>query len=65
MVMKTTYLEYSKIILEKVCFDKILFEKELRKALPLLLLPEVAEFKLWCLERFGAIYPAIIVTCFQ
>ena len=40
-------LEYAKTILLKVSFDKILFEKELRKALRMLLPAELVQLKEW------------------
>lgn len=49
-------LEYTKTILEKVSFDKKLFEKELYKAIKYLMPPELKELEQWCLERFGLSY---------
>jgi hypothetical protein len=54
--MATSMLEYTKTILEKVSFDRKLFEKELRKALRYLLEPELRELERWCMERFGLRY---------
>jgi len=45
-------LEYSKMILEKVNFDKNLFEKELKKALKTLSNEEQMHLRQWCLKRF-------------
>ncbi len=53
-------LEYFKIILSKVSFDKRLFERELRKAIKSLLEEELKELKNWCYEQFGQIYGPII-----
>ena len=57
-------LEYIKIILQKVSFDRRLFEKELRKAIRMLMPDEVKRLKLWCYERFGTIYLPVLNTCF-
>jgi hypothetical protein len=54
--MAQSMLEYTKLILEKVSFDRRLFEKELRKAIRYLIEPEVRELERWCLERFGLQY---------
>ncbi|GAA4830928.1 hypothetical protein [Algivirga pacifica] len=45
-------LEYSKTILEKVSFDRNLFEKELNKAFALLTRDETLKLKIWCSQRF-------------
>jgi hypothetical protein len=46
-------LNYIKIILDKVSFDKHLFEKELKKAQKSLLPSEFKQLCDWCVERFG------------
>ena len=51
-----TILEYSKLILEKVSFDKSLFRKELLKAIHILVKEEIIELKNWCIEKFGYSY---------
>jgi len=53
-------LEYFKIILSKVSFDKRLFERELRKAIKSLLEEELNELRNWCYEQYGKIYGPII-----
>ncbi|WP_226390115.1 hypothetical protein [Penaeicola halotolerans] len=53
-------LEYTKTILMKVSFDRRLFEKELKKALNLILPHEIIAFKSWCYEKFGQIYGTIL-----
>jgi hypothetical protein len=58
-------LAYVKLILEKVSFDKSLFEKELRKGLSLLLSEEVKDLKNWCYAQFGNIYRAILNKIFK
>lgn len=60
----TTYLEYSKLILEKVSFDRHLFEKELRKAVHQLADTECKELKSWCMLNYSPVYLSIIVACF-
>jgi hypothetical protein len=50
--MKKIQLEYCKFILEKVSFDSMLFQKELRKALKILVESEAKELILWVKSRF-------------
>ncbi|KAB7732935.1 hypothetical protein F5984_03025 [Rudanella paleaurantiibacter] len=57
-------LEYIKTILQKVSFDKSLFEKELRKAIESLLPDEVKHLKSWCYEQFGKMYRSVLNRCF-
>ncbi len=57
-------LNYFKSILTKVSFDARLFEKELRKALKVLIQEEVQELKRWCYARFGNQHEAILNRCF-
>jgi hypothetical protein len=57
-------LNYVKLILSKVSFDRSLFEKELRKAILVLIPNEVLELKQWCNENFGHLYSTIINRCF-
>lgn len=45
-------LEYSKLILTKVSFDRFLFEKELRKAISYVTYDELPELKRWCYAQF-------------
>lgn len=44
---KTSMLEYGKIILSKICFDRKLFRKEYRKILGYLTKNEQRELKYW------------------
>ncbi|MCL6258514.1 hypothetical protein M3O96_05405 [Aquiflexum sp. TKW24L] len=53
-------LEYVKIILMKVSFDRRLFEKELRKALNLLMPTEIHEFRDWCYRKFSTKYEPVL-----
>ncbi|SNC75368.1 hypothetical protein SAMN06265337_2839 [Hymenobacter gelipurpurascens] len=57
-------LEYAKTILLKVSFDKILFEKELRKALRMLVPMELSELKSWCYQQFSKVYSRILNRVF-
>jgi hypothetical protein len=57
-------LEYIKIILQKVSFDRRLFEKELRKAIRMLMPAEVKRLKNWCYENYSAVHPSVLNTCF-
>jgi hypothetical protein len=58
-------LEYAKIILQKVSFDALLFEKELRKALADLGKDEPGKLYAWCMDFFGDTYPEIIQKAFS
>jgi hypothetical protein len=57
-------LNYVKLILSKVSFDKSLFEKELKKAIAILIPNEILELKRWCIDTFGHIYSSVIKHCF-
>ncbi|WP_460672852.1 hypothetical protein [Larkinella ripae] len=59
-----TMLEYIKTILQKVSFDKKLFEKELKKAIGLLIPAEVKQLKSWCYEKFSNLYLSVLNRCF-
>lgn len=63
--MTTSYLSYSKMILLKVSFDVVLFEKELRKCLRLLLTHEIRELKQWCRATFPKSFRRIMSRCFR
>jgi hypothetical protein len=58
-------LEYVKLILFKVSFDKHLFEKELLKGLKAIIKEEVEELKTWCYINFGLDYQNILNNTFQ
>ncbi len=62
--MKTTLLEYSKLILSKVSFSEALFEKELRKNVYQLSDAEKLDLQAWCNHHFGTSYGPIIDRCF-
>ncbi|QKG53671.1 MULTISPECIES: hypothetical protein [Hymenobacter] len=57
-------LDYVKTILLKVSFSKILFEKELRKALRQILPDELPAFKTWCYEKFARLYRRVLKRVF-
>jgi hypothetical protein len=57
-------LNYVKTVLTKVSFDALLFEKELRKAIRLLIADEINELKNWCYTSFGSEHEAILNRCF-
>lgn len=57
-------LNYVKTVLTKVSFSALLFEKELRKALNLLIGEEVNELKNWCYTRFANEHEDILNRCF-
>lgn len=53
-------LEYIKTILQKVSFDKGLFDKELAKAIKMLIPKEIKQLKRWCYAQFGKMYRAVL-----
>jgi hypothetical protein len=57
-------LDYVKMILLKVSFNKALFEKELRKSLKMLLPMEVPDFRSWCYQQFSRLYRKILNQVF-
>ncbi|WP_114778349.1 hypothetical protein [Botryobacter ruber] len=58
-------LEYVKTILQKVSFDKELFEKELKKSLKFLGLDEITQLKSWCYEKFSGMYLRVLNRVFS
>ncbi len=57
-------LEYVKTILSKVSFDAVLFEKELRKGIKLLIRDEVEELRKWCYSNYNREYQQVLQRCF-
>lgn len=57
-------LSYAKLILAKVSFDPVLFQKELRKALTVLLPSDADMLRSWCYIKFGYQYRSILDECF-
>lgn len=60
--MATSMLEYSKLILEKVSFDSKLFEKELMKALKMLIPTDREELQSWVIGTFGIQYQSLFTN---
>jgi hypothetical protein len=58
-------LDMSKTILEKVSFDKILFKKELSKAIRWLKPDEKLMLKVWVLATFGHMYKDVILDVYK
>jgi hypothetical protein len=56
----TTMLDYIKTVLQKVSFDKVLFEKELRKGLQVLVPEEAKQLRNWCYDQFSDRYQNIL-----
>lgn len=57
-------LEYVKTILLKVSFDKMLFEKELRKAFKVLKTEDLQQLKQWCYDQFSGMYLLVLNRVF-
>ena len=57
-------LNYVKTILARVSFDARLFEKELRKAIKMLVADEIQELKNWCYANYEDVHGAILNRCF-
>jgi hypothetical protein len=63
---RSEMLELTKKILSNVSFDRILFQKELNKALTWISdTEELKSFKMWCIVEFGGKYPNIISRAFE
>ena len=58
-------LEFCKEILTKVSFDRILFRKELKKAIKWLQREELIQLRQWCMDTFGGRYKDIILASFR
>jgi hypothetical protein len=63
--MQSNMYELSKLILQKVSFDRSLFTKELRKAVRWIRPEEVVSFRNWCLATFGTVYADVISETFE
>lgn len=57
-------LNYVKTVLTKVSFDARLFEKELKKAIEILIGADIQNLKQWCYSQFGNQHEAILQRCF-
>ena len=64
MNTKQTMLRFSKAILQKVSFDKLLFKKELKKSISYIKKEELMMLKIWCLATFGK-HKDIILDTFE
>ena len=58
-------LEYSKTILQKVSFNRELFQKELTKSMRWLHKDEIVLLQIWCIATFSSIYGDIIRDVFS
>lgn len=58
-------LEFSKLILQRVSFDRLLFEKELKKAIKWIRKDEILVLKAWCVATFGHQYQDVIAGVFE
>jgi len=59
-------LEFCKKVLVKVSFDRILFTKELNKAIKWLKeKDELSQLREWCINKYGSVYGDIIDQSFQ
>ena len=56
--------QYFQLILKKVSFSAILFEKELRKALKNLTTNQVERLKAWCWRKFWDRHPLVLQRVF-
>jgi hypothetical protein len=58
-------LELCKKVLLKVSFDRLLFRKELSKAIRWVSKEELILLKNWCMEQFGPRYRELILLSFK
>ena len=58
-------IEYAKMILLKVSFDKIIFQKELIKALKVVKYEELRDFRKWCYKEFSGIHLQVLNLVFK
>ncbi len=58
-------LKYTEIVLQKVSFNKELFNKELRKSLKWLKNEEVKILRTWCIMNYGNMYGDVIFDVFN
>lgn len=58
-------LEFCKKVLTKVSFDRMLFTKELQKAINWVSKEELSALRDWCLAQFGSRYSEEIHLSFQ
>jgi hypothetical protein len=58
-------LEYTKLVLQKVSFNRELFSKELRKAFKWLQKDELVMLQAWCIITFSDSYHDVISEVFR
>ncbi len=58
-------LEFCKKVLTNVSFDRILFKKELQKAIKWVQKEELTSLREWCIDKFGYKYGDIIQSSFH
>lgn len=58
-------LKYTELVLQKVSFNKELFQAELEKSIKWLKKSEVKMLKNWCILNFGAVYMDVINEVFK
>ncbi len=58
-------IEYAKVILPKVSFSRDLFKKELIKCVNWVEVENQHEFRDWCEDNFGEMYPEILNEVFS
>ncbi len=61
MEKNTSWLSYSKTILEKVSFDQKIFRKELRKSLGRLTREEIRKLEAWCINNLNLLLATIAI----
>lgn len=64
MSQSSGMLDYYKTILTRVSFDLRLFEKELKKAIRMLVGSEVIELRRWCYSTFHGQFNVVLNNCF-
>jgi hypothetical protein len=58
-------LEYQMMIVEKVSFDRSLFEKELRKSVAILNTNDTIELRNWAWQKYERQYPDVLRKVFS
>ncbi|MBN1338115.1 MAG: hypothetical protein JXA03_02265 [Bacteroidales bacterium] len=58
-------LRYTKLILQKVSFNRELFAKELLKSLKWLKKEEIILLNAWCMIQYGNVYGDVIKDVFS
>ena len=54
-----------KEVLTKVSFDRLLFRKELQKAIRWITGDDLDRLRRWCLDQYGTLYHDIIISSFR